>query len=668
MRLIVSMAVGVLGACGAEPLPRAAPRPVPVPDGLPALRVAGPLSGRLASYDIEARLDARAHRVTGQVRLSWRHDGVEPVTRVPVHLYLNAFKNEDTVFLSGSGGAHRGNEITPGKWGWIELDSIRRGDVDLAQSTTWGEDETLLWIDLGEPARPGDTLELTMPFTAQLPEALARTGYKDEFIMVAQWFPKIGVLDVVDGRQSWAAEEFHLNSEFYADFGVYDVRLDVPDTHLVAATGVLVHAEAHEPGRHILTYRAEDVHDFAFLADPYMQVMTGRAELASGPPVTVRVVHRPRQERFARRHLAAAIAAVEIHSERLVPYPWSIMTVIDPPPSAASSAGGMEYPTLVTTSGDSAFTPEGVYLPEFVTIHEVGHNWFQGILASNEVQWAWLDEGVNQYFNGVVLELWKGPGATLIDRGGFTLDFFAAMQTRTDASLQVTPIDTPSYRFASFSDYASASYGKTGVALRTLEQIVGPQRFRAALGVYARRFAFGHPRPEDLWTTLSEATGQDLSWFHEPAFSGRGTVDLRVASLDVQRAAAPRGVFGRGETRHECPGAGTACPGEPEGGWQSDALLVNLGSVPVVTEVELTFEDGRIERRVWDGRDGAFFHRLRVVGPHPVTGVRLDPRDRLVLEHERVRNGKSELDVGPVGRAAGNIAFWEQTLLQMVGL
>src|SRR5262249_4542177 len=205
-----------------------------------------------------------------------------------------------------------------------------------------------------------------------VPEVFARTGYKGEFHMVAQWFPKIGVRVGPPGAERWECQPFHINNEFFADFGTYDVALTVPSTHTVAATGVLTNAVDAGGGMRTLTYHAEDVHDFAWMADPYMEVMPGQAKLAEEGTVEVRVYYRPEQRDFARRHLEAATGAIEKFSAMFVPYPWPILSVIDPPVDAASGAGGMEYPTLVTTGAawplrDSVFARPGVPLPAFVT-------------------------------------------------------------------------------------------------------------------------------------------------------------------------------------------------------------------------------------------------------------------------------------------------------------
>ena len=482
--------------------------------------------------------------------------------------------------------------------------------------------------------------------------------------MVGQWFPKVGVLDVDEkaGTQAWHCEPFHRSSEFYADFGTYDVTLTVPETHVVAATGVLVSAAAAGPGLRALTWRAEDVHDFAWMADPRMRVATAVAD----GDVEVRLYHRPEQARFAARHLEAARRTIETFGRLFYRYPWPIMTVIDPPAEAAGSVGGMEYPTLVTTAGDSAWVDLGprVYIPELVTVHEVGHNWFQGILASNEVDEAWLDEGLNEYADGIVLDEWKGAGRSVIDGWGLHAGHYPLRQAIVDARELAAPIAIRSYEFPDVGEYATATYEKTTLALKTLEETVGRDRFRAALGAYARRFAFRHPRKEDLFAALGEALGEDASWLLRPAFEGRGDVDLRVREVRTRKAHAARGVFGEGE--------GKRTVGEKEAPdtdeWVSEVLVVNVGHVPAVVDVELRLEGGARVRERWDTRERAWrWFELR--RKDRVVGVTIDPDHRVWLEHERVKNElRTQRDWGAAWRAGARAGFWEQTLLQVVGL
>jgi len=655
---VAAIGVGVVVAGCRPRLAAPAPVPSPIPDGRSALLagVAGPLTARTASYTIHVKLDAVAHRLSGTETLRWKHNGNAPVTSVPLHLYMNAFKNEGTVFMRESHGHHRSARKKADSWGWIDLPSIQSAGTELRAGAHFGEDESTIEVPLARPVAPGEELALDMRFEVQLPEVFARTGFKDDFHMIGQWFPKIGVLTTTGDTQSWHCDSFHLNSEFFADFGSYDVEIDVPDTNVVAATGVLTGARDLGGGRRLLTYHADDVHDFAWMADPYMKVLSGHAKSAYGD-VEVRVYHRPGYEAFAPRHLEAARRTIETFGKLFVPYPWAIMSVIDPPWPAGPSAGGMEYPTLVTTLGDVGV--DGLHLAEQVTVHEVGHNWFQGMLASNEVDEAFLDEGLNEYSDGLVLDEWLGEGTSFVDLPGVHYGYYES--SRTDVDSQVSPIATLSYQFAP-GEYSQATYGKTTQVMRTLETLAGHDRVVAALGSYAKRNAFKHPTRADLFAALKDGLGGDFAWFYEPAFLGPGGVDFRVRQIENQPNLPPAGVFGEGEARK------TVNTDEDArvAAWHSEVTVVNLGRVPAAADVSVEFADGTSARERWDGRGG--YHTFLFERAAVIVGAEVDPEGKVLLEHERLRNGIGPDRIGPSLRAAARMGFWEQTLAQMVGL
>ena len=646
----------LFAACGGRESRAFKDQPLPAPDRKAPLLGDAPLSPRLASYRIEAALDVAAKEVRGRQTLIWKNDAVEAVSSVPLHLYMNGFKNETTVFMRESGGKHRSARKEEESWGWIEVASIRVDGAELRPQSTYGEDETTMTVPLPRPVAPGETLTMEMTFTTHLPEIFARTGYKGDFFLVGQWFPKIGVLRVANGRQRWHCDTLHLNSEFFADFGTYAVTLRVPKTHVVAATGVLAAARDGADGR-VLEYRAEDVHDFVFMADPFMQVARTNAQVAGGT-VEVRVYHRPEQAAYAARHLDAARRTIEGYSRLYVPYPWPIMSVVDPPPDAAESAGGMEYPTLVTAGGDIDIP--GLLFAEEVTVHEVGHNWFQGILASNEVDEAWLDEGLNTYANGIVLDEWFGADRSSFD-GIFRLGYYQRDQVVSGMLEPLDPIDTPSYEFDGVRSYGVATYTKTSLAMKTLEGMIGRDRVWAAMGHYAKKWAFKHPEGDDFFAAISEGLGEDVRWFLEPTFRGRGEVDLQVGPIYTRRALPPRGVFGEGDKRE------TRTADESKGQWESKVVVANTGSVPVVVDVAFRFEDGEVLTETW--ADRRTWKRFSFVKPTKLVEVTMDPAKKIRLEQHVLDNSRrASISLVGARRAADHAGFWEQILCALVGL
>lgn len=653
-----------LTSCG-DGLGPPRPRPLPALDSQPALTTPGPKSPRIANYRIVARLDEVARRIDGKLSATWKNTGASEVGRVPLHLYLNAFKNESTVFMRTSGGAVRGAEATANGWGWVELAGVSVGGVDITAQLSWpGPDETLVWVPLPAPVPVDGVVTLDIAFTAQLPRVFARTGYQGDFIMAGQWFPKLAARSGQPGFEMWQAEPFHAFSEFFADFGTYDVTLTVPRTHLIAATGVLVDATDNADGTRSLTYRAEDVHDFAWMADPYMEVLRGTAR-AGNADVDVRVVHRPAQRHFARRHLQAAIGAIEVMSEMFVPYPWSTMTIIDPPPDAVAGAGGVEYPTLVTTAGDAWWARPGVRVPEYVTIHEVGHNWFQGLLASNEAASPWLDEGVNEWANLEVMNALYGERGSLLSWQGIHGEMLRVRSAfELDRELPVA-VATSAPAFPDSGAYFGTAYGKTMRALRTLQNLVGRDKFLVAMKRYAQTWAFRHPSPDDFFAAI-EAEAGELDWFIDAAFHRVGTPALVIRSAQCQPRHPPRGVFGLGAER-KVVGAKEA---PSTSAWSCTVLVQNTGSVRLPVDVALQFADGTrlIER--WDDRgQGAAWHRFEVERSSRLVEVVVDPERKLPLAEDSLgRSFRLTRNPDAAWRASARAGFWAQTAMSIFGL
>ncbi len=642
--------------------------PMPAPDKTPPWIAPGKPPPAIASYAIQANLDIETHQLRGRETLTWVNSGHDPVDMLPFHLYMNAFKNEDSVFMRESRGKHRGGRAARDGWGWIEVNAVAvDGGQDASGRVRFpaAPDETVMEVPLDTPVPPGGTVTVTIMFEVQLPVVFARTGYKGDFHMIGQWFPKIGVRVGEAGKERWHCEPFHLMSEFFADFGNYDVTLTVPDTHVVAATGVLVDARDNQDDTRVLHYKAEAVHDFVWMADPFMEIVKASAHTPHGP-VDVWVYSRPPQRAFAERHLGAAVATVERLSAMIHPYPWARMTVVDPPPDAVDGAGGMEYPTLVTTAADSVFAPEGVWLPEFVTVHEVGHNWFQGILASNEVDEAWLDEGMNEYIDDVLMDRLYGEETSGVDWGPFRGPM-AASRLILAGQFRDLPdrIAQRSFEFGDFRSYGAGTYSKTAAAMSTLQHAVGSDKFFAALHAYGMEMGFKHPTEADLVRILERELGQDLDWFLGPALHEIGAADLRVRDISCRLKRPSRGVFGRGGHRKVVD----AEPA-PDAHYDCEVMVENLGTVPVPVDVEMVLGDGRRLIKRWDDRGGGpRWHRFEIEDREPVVEVVIDPRNRVTLDDGGInRSLRVEPESEAVDRAAAHGQFWTQTAMQVLGL
>lgn len=518
---------------GTSPVEPAAPSPLarrPLSPGPGAAQ-----SPRNASYRLKATLDEKAHRVIGQGTLTWRNLERKPCDKLVFHLYQNAFKNLASTFVFESGASLRGAEMPEHGYGAIDLSTLRLNGRDVLSSAVL--DDTLLTLPLATPLGPSAIAEVEFSWSVQLPKAFARSGWADTYHAVTQWFPKIGVWDCSDGEAcGWRAHQYHGVTEFFADFGVYDVEIDVPRATQVGATGVLV-AERLTDDRRIVSYHAEDVHDFAFFADPAFVEIKDSVDDGQGP-IQVRLLSRRGQEAHDPRTLSGVRAAIREGAERAGAYPYSNLTVVVPP-VAGNGSGGMEYPTLITVF--SFPLPAGLHDVEEVAAHEFGHQYFYHLFASDEVEEAWLDEGVNETFSGWVMERMFGRCGA-VDLPYLCLSVWDRSWLAYRETLQHAALATPSYRLAP-SHYGAIVYTHTAVFLHMLEGLIGRERLRQGLLRYGERSRFRHPGRRDFVSAISEGAREDLGWYFSQALDTARVVDYAVSEAKSERFELAAGFY-----------------------------------------------------------------------------------------------------------------------------
>ncbi|MGA8890686.1 MAG: M1 family metallopeptidase [Anaeromyxobacteraceae bacterium] len=658
------------------------------------------LSDRVADYDIRAVLDPVRHEIQGSERITWRNRSDVPVKSVYLHLYLNAFESEGSTFMQERRrfGAFRTDvETKEGEWGHTELRKVAQG----GRPATWTfvhpdggpeTDRTVVRVDLPEPVPPGGTTTLEIDFLDRLPRVVARTGWFDAFHMVGQWYPKIGVLELPGergaSRPRWNAHEFHFHSEFYADFGAYDLEVVVPAGFRVAASGLPVGKPTPVEGGVAWKFRAEDVHDLAFTAwNGFAEPLTGTWRGPGSPEVQVEVYHPPEFEASAREALQGTIDALGWFSRTLFPYPYAKVTVLIPPFNAFE-AGGMEYETFFTTIGSNEFPGNSPGLTRYVTVHEFGHGYFMGLLASNEFEEPFLDEGLNELWDARMLAdesiHFRLPGlARLLGLRLPPLGFWDLERLMGSGRNPADPVAGNSWKRWSSQSY-NLVYGRTAVAFRDLERRLGTELFEKAMRLYAERWRFRHPSTADLREAFVDA-GADRAfverWFEEQVFA-TGTIDDRIVTVRAEEVlpllgspekdgARPETTEkGRAEVVKKAREAWKKEHGEPSDGkpgpfpWRNVIGARRYGAhVPQV--IVVTFEDGTEERIDWPA--GERWGRWEIVRPVKVRSAQLDGARQVLLDVVKLDDGRTrEARRGPAARIALGLSGWIQLYLALV--
>jgi hypothetical protein len=663
---VALLAVGVAGiVAGARSLwqPEVlAPPPVviaPPPEGWPAMHE----PERVVRYTLKASLDPELHTVDGEGRIELKNVADAPLRDLRLHLYLNGFKNDATVFrrarvagfrgeiagapgyvdvkklaLVGDGGAEEDlwakHEVISHR-GESPQDPLRAEDAPLVAGAP--DDETDVRVPLPREVPPGATITLAVAFHDQLPEISERTGYRGSYHFIGQWFPKLAKLER-DG--TWAAFPFHHVAEFYADFGSYDVTIEAPERFVLGATGKAIEAR-REGGKRIERHVQDRVHDFAWTAwDRYVE------REASEGPVAIKLLFPPGYQPAAERELQSARAGLRDLGARFGDYPYDVLTIVHPPDDA-SEAGGMEYPTLITTGGPW-WPAHGSHEIEGVTVHELGHQWFYGLIATHEVQWPAGDEGLNSWAEQLVMRHLLGEG-TAVSLGPFQLSYLAISQQGAAPRFD-EPIFQPADRFANGASYGARVYGATAVALETLRRSYGEARFDAALGAYARKQRFSHPKPEDLFAALETWVSRDCAEAARAAMTTPTTLDFSVERVTAAKRHPPKGWFDKPDRVKDPPLAGFE-------GWSGSVWIARRGVVDLPVTVALRFADGSERREVVRFGDRPWL-RVDADGPKELVSAVIDPDLAIPLDRDRTNNFLSTRRVGPASITRERATAW----------
>ncbi|HEX4382044.1 MAG TPA: M1 family metallopeptidase, partial [Myxococcales bacterium] len=584
-----------------------------------------------------------------------------PVRAVYLHLYLNAFEGEGSTFNRERaifGGFRSDVETKRGEWGYTTLQSASQGGKPISWSFVQPDggaatDHTVVRFDLPQAVAPGASTELQIEFHDQLPRVVARTGYSGSFHLVAQWFPKIGVLELPGERGAteprWNCHEMHRWSEFYADFGDYKARITVPSAYTFGSVGVETRQPEEHDGQIIHFVEQDDVHDFAFTAwDGYAPPLEGKLKRGERE-IAVKVLYPPEYKASAQAALDATLYGLDTFSRTLGEYPYKQVTVVVPPYNA-EEAGGMEYETFFTTIG--ALWPPGSRAVEYVTVHEFGHGYFMGLLASNEFEEPFLDEGLNEFWDARQLEKhpfkfgWPVPPLSFWD-----------FERQGSRRYPADPIASSSWNKASRGSYGDV-YARTVLVMHDLGTLIGEEALANGFREYYRRWHFRHPSTADLEEALAYSAGEKGAlvrrWFEEQVYRS-APIDDRIEKLETEEEVPKPGgsildgtVVELGEdeaARLTSLKRADFKKAHPEAkkeispfGWRSILQARRFGA-HVPQSVEVKFEDGSAETLEFP--EAETWHRWDFTRPSRISSAQLDPQGSWLLDLDKLDDGRT---------------------------
>jgi hypothetical protein len=613
-----------------------------------------PLSDRLTGYKIDAKLDPVTKTVEASMQAFWVNKSNEVVPDIQLHLYMNAFRSSKSTFNieSGISSTDKNSE-----YGWINIKSFTdRNGKDLTPGMEYISpddgnmfDQTVMKITLPKPAIPGDTVFIKVSFETRLASNIIRTGYSDDFYFVAQWFPKFGVYEPAGMRYArkggWNCHQFHANSEFYSNHSVYDVKITLPKEYIVGSGGMLIDQfdSPTDSKSKTLTYRAEDIVDFAWTAWPGYKVYTEQWE-----HVKITLLLPNERINQAERHFTAVKYALEYFTKNVGRYPWPYLTIVDPP-GKGSGAGGMEYTTLFT-SASFYMMPGSIHMPEMVTIHEFGHAYFMGIMASNEFEEPWLDEGVNTFFEERIMDHYYGQNSGMIDHPLLKIadKSISRLSYVNSGGRQVVSNIEYSWKYP-HDTYGMMSYNKTATWLYTLMGIIGEETTNDVFREYYKKWAFKHPSGEDFVAVVNEVVtkrfgnkfGPDMNWFFEQTLYGTGICDYRVANFNSSKINQERIINDSDSLVKDLITNDTQ--------YKSNIELERVGDIMLPVEILIHFKDGKEVLEQWDGKSR--FKDYVYTGASKIDWVKIDPEYKIRMDVNFINNSMTvNPDYQPIKR------------------
>lgn len=587
------------------------------------------------STKIEVQLDDRNHMLHGYEEIVYTNNSPDTLRYIYMHLWPNAYKHDHTQFAE--------QQYRTGDKKFYYAKNEERGYIDSLQFTIGSANANYISaentpdiarIDLPTPLAPGQNVTITTPFRVKIPTVFSRLGHTNQAYFISQWFPKPAVYD----RRGWHPISYLDLGEFYSEVGSYDVTITLPDNYIVMATGnctdVTENAWLDSLARKVapadtmyakswpassgtmktLHFTEDNVHDFAWFADKRWIVRADSqmvAPLAGVNPdsnmVKVYTAFLPSYQKSWKLGTTHLKNTLLYYGKWVGPYPYHTIKAVQ---GDMNAGGGMEYPTVTVID-------RSVGGSESVIVHEAGHNWFYGILATNERDHAWMDEGINSFYEFKTTDATKQARDTsgkrrpnVTEQNIVNIAYFQLAATNEDQ-----PIDQTSNAYAELN-YGIDVYYKSAMMLKWLEHYMGPANFEAAMQDYYETWRFKHPYPEDFEAIFRKHTDKNLDWWFDQILRTTRKIDFAI------KGANDTEVKVKNNTSLNIPVGITA--------WQDTVLLGSVWSAPFTGTTRLTLPDSmrgynrlNVAYEVPDGRYANNYYRTK--GLFHGDGLRIRP-------------------------------------------
>ncbi len=485
------------------------------------------------NYTIDVTLDDLNHILRGFETIEYINNSPNTIDEIYIHLWPNAYKNDQTAFAK--------QMLENGETSFYFSKDNERGYIDSldffinGKGTTWAFDinhNDIAKIILNNPLKPGDKCSISTPFLVKIPTVFSRLGHDKQTYNITQWYPKPAVYDI----NGWNQMPYLNQGEFYSEFGSFDVNITLPKNYIVAATGVLLSDDEisfrKTKGKNIneientycktpmktIRFKQDSIHDFAWFASKNFGILKNYVVI--GDKTIETFVYSQKKEDLISNNSDAIKTALTYYSENAGIYPYSHATLVK---SGLKAGGGMEYPMITVCD----------YLNSQIIIHEVGHNWFYGILGNNERRYPWMDESINSFFESEAgkpdsLSVLQTKKQNFINNAtDFSLELMAENAMRLNTA-QAVGLQSEDYTEL---NYGTMVYGKGAVIFNHLQGYLGKELFKKCFNTYYETWKFKHPLPGDIQDVFEKVSGQNLDWFFNDLITKNEKLEVKIKSV-----------------------------------------------------------------------------------------------------------------------------------------
>lgn len=479
-------------------------------------------------YTIQVSLDTTLHVLNGNIRIEYKNNSKTDLGEIYFHLWPNAYKNNTTELAK--------QFIRTGNKDFLFSDSLQRGFIDKINFTSPSgiikseilENGEVIKLTLDKVIKSGELTYFETPFRVKIPDSrFSRLGFSNKSYQLTQWYPKPAVFD----KDGWHKMPYLNQGEFYSEYGSFNVEISVPENYIVAASGLVFDENKPQKsnGSKKYTIQLDNVHDFAWFASKNYVVQTDTLLLSTfqRPIIIQAYFQSENKEKWSKANFYTK-RALRSYSDWIGHYPYEVCTVVD---GDISAGAGMEYPTItvLTHSGnEKAF--------DVVITHEVGHNWFYGILGSNERDLPWMDEGINSYFEKRYTTTYYPVENNSSVSNYFGLTGKSINQNKLIYQILYSnnynqPLCLHSKKYTNFN-YGGTVYGSTAMYFDYLESILGRNEIDKCFQAYFNTWKFKHPYPTDIKSVFEATSGKKLDFFFDEMLTKREGVDYKIVKLN----------------------------------------------------------------------------------------------------------------------------------------